>query len=98
MMSVSEPGRMFPATVTPEPLLAYDPQTNRWSGTNSSFSVWMDDPTFRAYAAAWCEYARWFPHLPPGERLAAAVTYCRRLSYWDGCERNHDHRIHIKYH
>ena len=97
-MSVSEPGRVFPTAAVPEPPLTYDPQTNRWSGANSLFSIWMDDATFRAYAAAWCDYTCWLPDLPPAERLAAAVTRCRRIGYWYGCECNYDPRVHITYH
>ena len=97
MTSVSEPGKTFPAPTVPEPLLAYDPQTNQWSGANASFSVWMDDATFRAYAAVWCEYTHWLPQLPPAERFTAALAHCQRLVYWNGCERNYDHRIRITY-
>jgi len=81
-----------------EPVLIYDPHAGHWVGTNASFSVWMDDATFRAYAASWYEWPTWLPDLPQEERFAAAVSYCRRLCYWNGCERNYDRRVHITYH
>jgi hypothetical protein len=80
-----------------EPTLLYDPHTSHWAGANASFSVWMEDATFRTYVAAWYEWSSWLPDLPSEERLATAVAHCRRLDYWNGCERNYDRRVHITY-
>lgn len=86
------------ARPAPEPLLTYDQHTGRWSGAHGSFSLWMDDATFRAYVAAWSQWPTWLPDRPPAERQAAAVAYCQRLCYWVGCERNYDRRIHFTFH
>lgn len=87
----------LPMTPLHEPALLYDPQTDRWAGANGSFTVWMDDDTFRTYVAAWYEWPTWLPDLSPEERLTATVAHCRRLHYWNGCERNYDRRVHIIY-
>lgn len=91
--------RLMPRTPAfQEPLLTYDPQTGRWFGANAQFSVWMDDATFQAYAAVWYQETTWLADRPLHERQAAARAYCRRLSYWQGCERNYDRRVHLSYH
>lgn len=86
------------APLIQEPLLTYDPHTNRWSGANAHFSIWMDDATFRAYVAVWYEQTTWLADRPVEECQAAAIARCQRLSYWAGCDRNGDHRVHITYH
>lgn len=80
-----------------EPKLEYRPETGRWEGENSQFSLSMDDATFRAYVASWYEWKQWLPNCPPAERRAAAVVHCQRISYWFGCEKNYDPRVHIRY-
>lgn len=96
-MSGSKPEALPPVTPVQEPLLLYDPQTDRWAGANTSFSIWMDDATFHAYVAAWYEWPTWLPDLPQEERLVATIAHCQRLCYWNGCERNYDRRVHITY-
>ncbi|MGH2506944.1 MAG: hypothetical protein ACRDHZ_05955 [Ktedonobacteraceae bacterium] len=97
-MSISG-SESHPAPSTPpEPLLHYDPQTNRWSGRNASFSIWMDHDTFCSYARVWYEWTTWRSDLSPQKRVAAAMAHCQRLAYWHGCERNFDYRIHITLH
>jgi hypothetical protein len=81
-----------------EPMLNYQPETGRWSGANAQFSLWMDDATFRAYVASWVDWRQWLPHLPAAERQARAVAHCQRVRYWQGCERNYDRRVHLRYH
>lgn len=98
LMSISG-SESHPAPSTPpEPLLHYDPQTNRWSGRNASFSIWMDHDTFCSYARVWYEWTTWRSDLSPQKRVAAAMAHCQRLAYWHGCERNFDYRIHITLH
>lgn len=80
-----------------EPLLTYDQQTGCWSGADTWVTVWMDDATLRAYAAAWVTWPRWLPDLPPAERQAAALRHCQRVAYWYGSERNYDPRVHLTY-
>jgi hypothetical protein len=96
-MSKSDLETVLPIASVQEPALLYDPRTGRWSGASASFSVWMDDTTFRAYVATWYEWPTWLVDLSPEERLGAAVSHCRRLEYWRGCERNYDYRVHITY-
>lgn len=81
-----------------EPILTYDSQKGRWSGANAQFSVWMDDATFCAYVASWCDWQQWLPGRSPAERRAAPVAHCQRVSYWFRCEFKFDQRIHITYH
>jgi|SRR5579875_18016 hypothetical protein len=100
-MQYSEQGNIGPGQLVQqahEPILTYDQQTGQWSGANRHFSVWMDDATFRSYAAVWYEETTWLADRPLAERRAAAIARCQRLSYWDGCERNYDQRVHITYH
>ncbi len=80
-----------------EPILTYDPQTDRWRGANEQFSIWMNDATFCAYVASWYDWRQWLPDYSPAERRVAAVAHCQRVMYWLGCERNYDRRVHIAY-
>lgn len=80
-----------------EPKLEYQPEKGLWVGANTQFSIWMNDATFLAYVASWYEWTRWLPDHPPAERRAAAVAHCQRVSYWSGCEKNYDLRVHIRY-
>lgn len=89
---------MLTTSLVQELILTYNPHTGQWSGANQQFSVWMDDATFRSYAAAWYEETTWLADRPPEERRAAAIARCQCLSYWNGCERNYDRRVHITYH
>lgn len=90
--------RAQPVISYQEPLLTYDRQADRWYGANEHFSIWMDDATFHAYVTSWYNWRSWLPELPAAERRAAAVAHCQRVSYWRGCERNYDSRVHITYH
>jgi hypothetical protein len=81
-----------------EQLLSYQSEIGRWVGTNAQFSIWMDGATFRAIVASWVEWRQWLPHLPAAERNSKAITHCQRVNYWQGCERNYDHRVHLHYH
>ena len=78
LMSASEPETVFPTPPVQEPTLLSDPHTGRWTGANASFSVWMDDATFRASVAAWYEWPTWLPDLPHartrGRRLLLLPT------------------------
>lgn len=76
-----------------EPRLTYHPATDRWSGEDSTMSLWMSDATFQIYVRAYCDgtYGTW----PTSQQQQVATWHCQRMAYWHGCERNRDLDVHV---